>query len=475
MRRRSAGSSRGSCASGTAGRGRFAVPALLIAFAALAVAAGLAPSCIHGGETTDAGPAHPVGRAVSFGGPGQEFGQAIATWGSATFLAGRYEGALRLGSTSFSAPARSAIFVARLDREGVPVWAVSSRGKTSVDVKAMDVDTAGNVYIVGEFTDKLELGSDTHYTPWAEAAFVARLDRAGNWTWSLESSGSSGEPDDIAVRGDAVYAVGDFGETLEIGSKVVTSTGRRNLFVARMDRGGRVAWLRQGGGAKNDSARTVTLDSQGNVYIAGQISTGATRGSLSLTFPSTRRMYVAAASPDGTFQRARTYGQGSESPGVYRVSTGPQDKLYVAGNVGAYSPFPGCSLSPYGDTDAYLVRLDPSDLSVDWCVSAGSGGRDGTRAVAVRSGAAVFAGFSASSVHFGTLGTVNGSMFLAVASLEGTPLLLEGADGFVRDLALDTSGDLYVTGSFSGAASLGTTTLKAHGDADIFVWRTRLP
>ncbi len=66
-----------------------------------------------------------------------------------------------------------------------------------------------------------------------------------------------------------VFIAGNFSGEAQLGAYTLNAVGLQDVFVARLDAGGRVLWATSGGGNLTDAVSGMTLDASNNVYIAG--------------------------------------------------------------------------------------------------------------------------------------------------------------------------------------------------------------
>lgn len=100
------------------------------------------------------------------------------------------------------------------------------------------------------------------------AAYLAALDGTNeSWGRAFESTEWC-IVSALAAIGDGVIVGGSFGGTLRAGTKVVSSAGRADGFVARLDGNGKVAWLIRIGGVNADGVAGVAVAGD-RIAIAG--------------------------------------------------------------------------------------------------------------------------------------------------------------------------------------------------------------
>ena len=83
---------------------------------------------------------------------------------------------------------------------------VSSAGSTGSDMAwDMVLDSQGNSYVTGSFSDTATFGSTTLTSAGGIDGFVAKMDNLGNWLWASQISGSYedwGAGIDVDVNGN---------------------------------------------------------------------------------------------------------------------------------------------------------------------------------------------------------------------------------------------------------------------------------
>ena len=252
-------------------------------------------------------------------------------------------------------------------------------------------------------------------------ALLPHAGRAQTVEWAASAGGI--EPDyGIGIAVDAAgnsYVTGSFGSysgggTATFGPFTLTSAGSRDIFVAKYDAAGNVLWARSAGGTGNDVPKGIAVDIGGNSYITGPFET-ATFGPFTLISGGVRDIFVAKYDTDGNVLWARSAGgTGDDSPEGIAVDAAGNS--YVTGYYDTMATFGSFTLtSVLFSTDIFVAKYDTTG-SVLWARSAG------------------------------------GTSFEAG-----------------RGIAVDSVGNSYLTGSYSGTATFGPFTLTSAGFQDIFV------
>ncbi|MFH1226696.1 MAG: SBBP repeat-containing protein, partial [Planctomycetota bacterium] len=153
------------------------------------------------------------------------------------------------------------LFVVKYDPDGNLLW-LKQLGTAADDyARGIAVDTAGNSYVTGYTNGGLD-GINAGGTD----LFVVKYDTNGNWQWTRQlGTTADDEAYGIAVDADGnIYAVGD----TEGGLDGNTNAGETDIFIVKYNFAGAKQWTKQCGTSKSDSARGVTLDTNG-IYITG--------------------------------------------------------------------------------------------------------------------------------------------------------------------------------------------------------------
>ncbi|HVZ38921.1 MAG TPA: hypothetical protein VHI13_06570 [Candidatus Kapabacteria bacterium] len=222
------------------------------------------------------------------GGSGKDAARGVASAGDgAVLVTGWFNDTMVVGGTRLIAPHDGGpdAFVARLGSDGSPEWAERFGGPGRDSGTAIAADGAGNGYVTGTFTSSsVQFGGVTITNHGAEDGFVARLDPTGATLWARAVGGDRNDRA-LAIgldRRGASYVTGQFGGTMSGPEGGITSAGGADLFVAKLDASGSVAWLRRAGGIHADEGDGIAVDSAGEAFVAATYDTSATFGDIVL-------------------------------------------------------------------------------------------------------------------------------------------------------------------------------------------------
>ncbi len=160
---------------------------------------------------------------------------------------------------------------------GSTIWSRKIQSTVFADTigRGMAQDGSGNIYIAGSFSGTTTFGSGiSRTTSGGLDAFLLKLNSAGT-TLAVHTFGQPGTvslPDDqlFGVTLDNagnIYAVGEFANTITVGTNTLTSAGDRDIVLIKYDSNLNVLWARRLGSTGADYGRALTHDSAGNIYM----------------------------------------------------------------------------------------------------------------------------------------------------------------------------------------------------------------
>ena len=370
-------------------------------------------------------------------------------------------------------------------REEFWLWAKSAGGSSDDIGFGVAVDVSGNAYVTGYFRGSASFGSFTLTSAGSDDVFVAKLDTNGNWLWAKSAGGS----DHAQGRGVAVdtsgntYITGLFAGSASFGGTTLTSAGSQDVFVAKLDTNGNWLWARRAGSASGsiyvwDRGYGVAVDTSGNAIITGLFQESADFGSFTLTSAGSADVFVAKLDTYGNWLWARRAG-GSYCDEGHGVAVDTSGNTIITGRFAGSASFGSFTLTSAGSDDVFVAKLDTNGNWL-WARRAGSAGGssgDWGNGVAMdASGNAYVTGYFMGSASFGSFTLTSAGqadVFVAKLDTNGNWLWARRAGGSSQDegygVAVDTSGNACITGWFRWSALFGDTTLTSEGDYDVFV------
>ena len=286
---------------------------------------------------------------------------SVATWVVAdnhgnAYLTGQYATTIIFGNDTLSTPYENAYFI-KYNSTGSVIWAkqplVHARNSVSNQGTSDAIDSAGNIYFVGAFSDTAIFDtytlSDSNYTD----LFIAKYNSSGNVLWAKQSIHSGYGVTPAAVTTDITsnteYITGAFYDTVAFGVDTLIATEYSNVFLVKYDGNGNVVWAKQssGKGPSNmgTTAGSVAIDKSGNIYVTGSFY-DTIAFSTDTLFSANEGMFLVKYDANGGILWAIE----SDTAGTPQaVVTDNSGNIYIAG----YS-YRGIFLSKYDYTGTML-------------------------------------------------------------------------------------------------------------------------
>lgn len=278
------------------------------------------------------------------------------------------------------------VYLAKFDAAGNFLWVKSFGGTYSDNLKDMDIDSHGNVYLIGNYADQVDF-DPSNLTLIDTAAgisdiYISKFDSQGNFkfvkTFGNANADEVGNSLAIDYAGNVFFA-GEFNTSITIANNGLVAVGMSDSFVAKIDSAGNELWAKAFGGSDIEYARGITVDAQNFVIVTGHSRSAsvqfATGNSTSIyNGHGLFDAYVVKFSNSGIYQWAQLFG-GANSQGANMVSVDVHNDIYTGGYFyGTNENFFTDSISVGGssaDQDAFVIKFK-SNGSFQWVRKFGS-------------------------------------------------------------------------------------------------------
>ena len=247
--------------------------------------------------------------------------------------------------------------------------------------------------------------------------FVIKYDSQGQIVWSATGGGNLADESTsiITDKSGNCYVAGDFEGLAKFGKSIVISAGKKDIFLAKYNSNGEIQWLkREGSATGDDHASALAADNSGNIYMTGYFSGLANFGQIELKNVGSEDIFLLKITSDGNEIWAKQTGGKGNERGHSLILNAAGD-IYVCGEFNADFTFGQNNIKNLGDWDIFVIKYDKA-----------------------------------------------GEM------LGGTQLSGIGFDR-AYGIGLDNSANIYLTGFFSKAINVGSTTLKSIDADDGFI------
>ena len=295
-------------------------------------------------------------------------------------------------------------------------FAVTFGGTNNNQGESIAVDSSGNIYITGYFYETVDFGGGNVTSAGSTDIFVLKLNSSGTFQWVNTYGGTSFDfGRGIAVDSSGnIYITGYFYETVDFGGGNLTSAGGADIFVLKLNSSATFQWVSTFGSTSIDVGEDITVDSSGNSYITGYFEGTVDFGAGNVTSAGAADIFILKLNSSGAFQWVNIFGGTSTDVGQ-GIAVDSSGNSYITGSFQGTVDFGSGDITPSGFDDIFVLKVNPS-------------------------------------------GT-----FQWVSTFGGT------SNDVGEDIAVDSSGNSYITGWFRETVDFGAGNVTSAGGADIIV------
>jgi hypothetical protein len=312
---------------------------------------------------------------------------------------------------------------------------------------------------------------------------------SGPWAKRLGGTGNeSGTAVTVDANGNTLVA-GYFMGSVDFGGGLLTSAGGYDLYLAKYSPSGAHLWSKRFGSSGNELVSSIALDSSGNIFLAGSFYGTANFGGANLTSGGDADAFLAKYSAQGDPIWSQRFG--ANMPDVFnKIAVDSQGNVIATGFFQGTVLVGSTTLYSWGNgIDPMLAKFSPTGVNL-WAKNFYNAGTEYGNGIAVDKRInpltglpydnIVIAGYFNGYINFGggqsdanLLTTAGG--YIAKFSPAGGHLWSKpygGSNGSTRfwGMALDSNGDVAVTGDFSQQTSLGGANITGTSwGLDLFV------
>ncbi len=322
--------------------------------------------------------------------------------------------------------------VSAIQLAGVNHWINTLVGTSNDFVRAIKVDSSGNVYITGQV-----------YLPSTNSndMIVVKYNSSGVIQWQKYLGGASYTDRGVGIAVDSSGNVYIGGYTYGVGA------GGYDAFIVKYNSSGTVQWQRTLGGVGHDFGMGIDIDSSGNAYITGRDGGGS------------GAFIVAKYDTSGSIQWQKQLNASSHNSYSYELEVDSSGNVYIAGMTALGG----------GSNSAVVVKLNSSG-ALQWSRKLYGSGNEEAYAIAVDSSGNVYASIESDSIgndyivlaKWDSSGTIQWQRYMTLSNggvVRGRP---EG-------LAVDSSDNVYITSSMN-IGVIDTWIAKFDGSGNI-LWQ----
>ncbi len=359
-------------------------------------------------------------------------------------------------------------------------WATSAGGPKNDKTRCINIDHEGNVYLVGETTDEAKFGDTTIKTAGGMDFFVAKLDPKGQILWARLGGGS------LIDRGYAVaadsggncYVTGHYqSPDADFSGTKLVNRGEYDIFVAKYDRAGKLAWIQTAGGKGYDYGHAIVVDNKGDVIVTGAVVGEAEFGEVKVPNDPGAHIFCAKYHADGKLVWAKV-ATGKAGGAGHGIAADGEGNIYIGGITSGSGQFGDKPLVTPKGSSAVVAKLSPQGDVLWMAQHFGELSCLFHELICDQKGRVWASGMFKGKATFGdetftTTGDKDSDAFLSHFDTNGRHLWTRVGQGPAVDyglgVATDGNGNSFLTGEFTDVLKLGGEELHSRGSTDIYI------
>jgi hypothetical protein len=366
-------------------------------------------------------------------------------------------------------------------------WARQAGSVGADKTRGLATDTAGNIYMTGEFSKTATFGDFTVETKGDLDFFVAKYSPEGKCLW-VRTGGGSKTDRGYGVAVDAqgnVFVTGHCQSTDATfdGVPFENRGGDYDLFIAKYDATGKLQWLKSAGGNGYNYGHGIGVDREGNCYFTGGMAGGCEfLGVAPKNLGKSIHVFLAKLTTNGELAWLRVAEGAGSSTGEHLAVDADGNAVVVGGTSGVetFDPF---TITSKAGREVYAVKYDTNGKPLWTFAGDGSANALFTSVALDGKGGISVCGMFKDTLALGgqkfqTSGKVPSAgheddLFAAKLDRDGKFRWARVGSGKGTDYALcvaaDEAGNSYVTGEYQFTVTMGDTSMTTQGMRDIYV------
>jgi len=326
-------------------------------------------------------------------------------------------------------------FLAKLNSSGERLWHTFMGSPGWDEGIFVAVDGEGNVYVAG--TSDASWGTPVHSHTGGNDGFAVKLNSDGERQWHTFVGDLWARARAIAVDTTGNVYVAGMGGVLWDTPPINPSIGGPDAWVAKLNSSGLMQWYTHMGSVDWDNVRSMAVDGDGNVFVAGR--SHATWGSPVNPYVEESDAFLAKLNTNGVRQWHTFLGSTGYDEGT-GVAIDGSGNVYFSGHGDATW---GAPINPYvGEWNAFLAKLNNNGVR-QWHTFLGSEGLGLAWGLVIDQSSNIFVGGSF------ILGGFGGVQLSPDGIIQRHFTIPHGGSGAGKSIAVNTSGNVYFAGGMA--------------------------
>ncbi len=394
------------------------------------------------------------------------------------YVAGNFSGTLTCNQLKVKAAGGQDIFIACFNEKG-NIKELVNTGSTGFDQLNCVISTNDNYLVLaGMISGSFDSGKEPDSAA-GQKLFIAKTTVKGKYQWitylipDAEASLFLLDADD-----ENIYAAGVYSGTLKYQDSVITSKGKKDIFVLKLNNNGEIEKIISVGSPEDDIPSSMTVTPSGNLYLSGTFKKSFEWDDLFLSTSNGLSHNFILALDSELKARWKKEMHGDEYLNIASLASDAENNVVAAGSYNLNMYAESDVLTSQGYTDCFIIKYSAAGDKI-WNKSFGTWYYDHTnRIITDNLGGIILTGSVGDTLEVDSLSIPAQSQNSAVA-LQFSPVgsivwgdCISGeGSNFGKEVMLDKNGNLYFAGGFNKVFEKEEEKMVSKGNQDIFFAR----
>ena len=271
------------------------------------------------------------GHVITFSGYAY-FSSVSITAKSDFYACGYFKGKFALGGDTLIAPGKSALFIAKIDRQGEVSWINQINADFRGRKILVSADMDKKLFVAVTFNGKLETDDFVINAGKSSDILLAVFEDKGKLSDTIHlKGGGDDEVNDLLIHNNHLFLTGSFEEQLIIGDTLI-SKGRKDAFFVQFNYELKPVLFKQVGNIFDDFGIDVCIDHEENIIFSGSHTDTLVFSKETKLKPyGSLDAFVSKYDQKGELQWADNFG-GRAGEMISDVVINSLNEIYVSGN-----------------------------------------------------------------------------------------------------------------------------------------------
>ena len=275
------------------------------------------------------------------------------------YIAGTFSKSVKLGNNILTSQGQNDGFVGKFSLDGSIDRSIQLISKGELSISSTVMGTDGDIYIIGDFTDELQVGPFNIKSSGGYDLFVVHWSQDGALKNLTSIGGSSNEYFQHAFfYENSLLLSGQFDGTFSHGSYSIKSRGEKDGFIMEVPTidVSKITWVQNFGGVQEDQVNGLAVSSDGKIFLAGSYQGSSIFGKISHQSAGLSDCFIGELDRQGTWKNVYS-GGGTGEDEIKGIFIQKENRILIAGNFRNSIKWGNRNVESNGKQDGFIAII----------------------------------------------------------------------------------------------------------------------